>query len=265
VHILHKQAEKDFRADMGFVTQTGYKYSEIGGRYKWRHDPGHWYTWLSLSSSFDYQRDESGNLLHGVWSTQINYQGPFDSHSHVYSEIGKDRYEGVEYDTKWVQGCVGLRPKAPMFLHFYWRYGDQIDYANNRLGTRYQLYPSIQWTFGLHVRLEAGYRYEQLNVDPGRLYAANTANMKLIYQFNKRMFVRGVMQYINYDRNTKLYIDEVDSMTQKWFNQFLFSYKINPHTVFFLGYSDDYYGDQAIPITQTNRTVFAKLGYALSL
>jgi len=73
------------------------------------------------------------------------------------------------------------------------------------------------------------------------------------------------MQYINYDRNTDLYIDVVDSVTEKWFNQFLFSYKINPQTVFFLGYSDNYYGDQAVNLTQTNRTIFAKLGYALAL
>jgi hypothetical protein len=59
--------------------------------------------------------------------------------------------------------------------------------------------------------------------------------------------------------------DEVDPKSESLFSQFLFSYKINPQTVFFLGYSDDYYGDQNFWLTQTNRTVFCKIGYALSI
>jgi len=265
VYAYHEQADNAFRADLGFITQVGYQYTELGGQYKWQKDPGHWYTLLSLSASMDYRRDMNGNLLHGVWSSRLNYNGPYQSHAHLYTEIGKDKYEGVEYDTQWLQGCFGFQPLAPIFVHLYARYGDQIDYANNRLGTRFRIWPSLQWNLGMHVRLETGYRYEELNVDPGKLYRANTANLKFIYQFNRRMFIRAVMQYINYDRNTDLYIDVVDSVTEKWFNQFLFSYKINPQTVFFLGYSDNYYGDQAVNLTQTNRTIFAKLGYALAL
>ena len=45
-------------------------------------------------------------------------------------------------------------------------------------------------------------------------------------------------------------------------SQVLFSYKINPQTVFFLGYSDSHWGNQDIDLTQSGRTVFAKIGYA---
>jgi hypothetical protein len=46
------------------------------------------------------------------------------------------------------------------------------------------------------------------------------------------------------------------------FTQILFSYKLNPQTVLFLGYSDNYFGETGIDITQTDRTFFVKLGYA---
>ncbi len=46
------------------------------------------------------------------------------------------------------------------------------------------------------------------------------------------------------------------------FTQFLFSYKINPQTVLFLGYSDNSLGMQGIDITRTDRTFFLKIGYA---
>ena len=61
--------------------------------------------------------------------------------------------------------------------------------------------------------------------------------------------------------------------TRSMFSQILFSYKINPQTVFFLGYSDNYrnrdYTDDLgrcdDSLYQTNRTIFTKIGYAWML
>jgi len=54
----------------------------------------------------------------------------------------------------------------------------------------------------------------------------------------------------------------VDAETQQLFSQLLLAYKINPQTVFFLGYSDTRLGDQRIDLKQANRTLFVKIGYA---
>ena len=46
--------------------------------------------------------------------------------------------------------------------------------------------------------------------------------------------------------------------------QLLYSYKINPQTLFFIGYSDTGYQNDALSkMYQTNRTVFTKFSYAL--
>jgi uncharacterized protein DUF5916/cellulose/xylan binding protein with CBM9 domain len=263
----HKEVDHDFRADMGFITQAGYKYSEIGTNYKWQHDPGHWYNEIQLSGSFDYKRDQDNNLIHRVVSTRLNYEGPMRSHGHVYGEFGKDRYDAKDFNMIWFQGCAGLYVLPSFFAHFHWRYGDQIDYANTRLGNRYSLSPRIEFNLGLHMKIELSHTYEKLSVDTGRLYTANVSRLKFIYQFTKRMFVRAILQYKDYDRNVNLYNepDDYEPETKKLFSQFLFSYKINPNTVFFLGYSDNYYGDREVNFTQTNRTVFTKIGYALTL
>jgi hypothetical protein len=42
----------------------------------------------------------------------------------------------------------------------------------------------------------------------------------------------------------------------------MFSYKVNPQTVLFLGYSDDHFGSLHTPLTQANHTFFLKIGYA---
>jgi hypothetical protein len=54
----------------------------------------------------------------------------------------------------------------------------------------------------------------------------------------------------------------VDEQTEELFSQLLFSYKLNPQTVLFVGYSDNSFGDQRIDLTRADRTLFLKLGYA---
>ncbi len=105
-----------------------------------------------------------------------------------------------------------------------------------------------------------------------RLYTANVGRFNLKYQFDRRTFLRVNLQYVHYNRNTGLYLEEVDSREANLFSQILFSYKINPQTVFYLGYSDNYYGftgpgpePVAVDLTQTDRTFFVKFGYAFVL
>ncbi len=265
VYGRHTQVDDNFRADLGFMSQSDYIYNEIGGQYRWREAPGHWYTWLSINASYDYKRDSNNNLIHRVLSADLYYEGPMQSHIDVYWEFGSDQYDGKKFENVfWINGCGGIRPSSIIFAHLYWRYGDQIDYANTQLGKRFQLRPYAEIKLGLHLLMELDHTWEVLDVDDGRLYTANKSYLKLTYQFTERMFLRGIIQNIDYQRNPSLYKDEVDSQSQNLFSQFLFSYKINPHTVFFLGYSDNYYGDQEVDFIQTNRTFFTKLGYSFT-
>ncbi len=41
IYGYQEDLDDNFRADLGFMTQVGYRYNEVGGTYKWRHDPGY--------------------------------------------------------------------------------------------------------------------------------------------------------------------------------------------------------------------------------
>ncbi len=84
------------------------------------------------------------------------------------------------------------------------------------------------------------------------------------YQLNLRTFLRAVFQYTDVDRDLSLYDqpEDFEARSQELFTQLLFSYKLNPRTVLFLGYSDNYLGDDAIELTQESRALFLKIGYA---
>jgi hypothetical protein len=70
---------------------------------------------------------------------------------------------------------------------------------------------------------------------------------------------------VSYDFNAELYADGRDPKFEQLFSQLLFSYKLNPRTVVFVGYSDNSFGNQDVDLTRADRTVFAKIGYAFVL
>jgi hypothetical protein len=78
--------------------------------------------------------------------------------------------------------------------------------------------------------------------------------------------VRGIFQYRNLDSASENFTYPVPDRTEELFTQLLFSYKVNPQTVVFVGYSDNYRGFDQDPLlanlTQSDRTIFVKLGYA---
>ena len=124
-------------------------------------------------------------------------------------------------------------------------FGDAIDYTHARKGSRLSLSPELNLRLGKHLRIDFEHEYTRFTVQGDRLYLANVSQARFIYQFNSRMFVRSILQHIDIRRNQELYVDEIDPMSRRLFTQFLFSYKLNPRTVFFLGYSDTHQAYQS--------------------
>ena len=159
---------------------------------------------------------------------------------------------------------VGVRPSGSFSMAIQGVYGDQIDYTNFQAGKRLRINPIMQYKMGRHLFVNVNHVYEKLDVNAGRLYTANLSNLSLVYQFNRRTLLRTILQYAHYSYNSDLYYFNIDPKYNHLFSQVLFSFKINPQTVLFLGYSDDYYDFSYTPgLKQNNRTFFLKIGYAL--
>jgi hypothetical protein len=146
-------------------------------------------------------------------------------------------------------------------------FGHQIDYSNIQKARQFFLQPGIKYNLGKHLRLEFDHIYERLtsDADGAQIYTANLSNARVVYQFSSRAFLRTLLQYADYKYNPDAYSFPIDPRFKHLFSQVLFSYKVNPRTVLFLGYSDDYFGFRNIPLKQNNRTFFLKIGYALVL
>ena len=94
-------------------------------------------------------------------------------------------------------------------------------------------------------------------------YDALIADARLTWQFSLRSFLRLTAQVTDVEREQAQYFDTVDAKSRDVGRQLLYSCKLNPQTVFFLGYSDRYVDDESIDgLTASDRTWFMKIGYA---
>ena len=263
----YQQLGAGLRADLGYVPQTAYRLAEAGVQRMWRNDGEHWYNVLEISPEYHFSEDLDGRLLLLGPSLYFEYQGP--RRMAVYSEVfdGKEGFNGKEFLARRAEVDAEIWPTGSLSLFLGVEGGDRVDYDNTRAGRSYRLNPSIEYRLGRHLGLGFGHTFERLRIDEGRLYTANVSSLKLVYQFNRRTFLRAIVQRVDYQRNAGLYTFSVDARTTNVSSQLLFSYKINPQTVLFLGYSDAYLGGEAsggetLHLTQTDRTFFVKIGYA---
>jgi hypothetical protein len=261
----YQRITPNFRADLGLIRQAGFKALEVGGAYIWRHNPGYWYTILKIDSIYLLEKDEEGNLLLEAFLGRLIYNGPLQSSFNLNVNIGKKSFMGVKFDDRYLDFNIGLHPSGSLMLKLNGFFGDQVDITNGQAGTRLSFNPVIQYKIGRHLLVGLDHVFEKLTVNAGHLYTANLTNLRLIYQFSRRFFLRTTLQYADFYYNSALYSVNIDPVFRHLFSQVLFSYKINPQTVLFLGYSDDYYGYDDIPLKQNNRTLFLKIGYALAL
>ncbi|MCK5058620.1 MAG: carbohydrate binding family 9 domain-containing protein [Candidatus Aminicenantes bacterium] len=261
----YQEITPNFRADLGFITQVDFRNITAAVGRTWRHNPGFWYTLINLGTTYALEKDHDNNLLFKSNQVHFNYTGPVQSLFNLTVNIGRRGFMGMEFEENYILVNGGFQPTKTINFSFSAKYGDQIDITNIQPGNVLTIAPIFRLIFGTHLSLDFVHVYERLNVDAGRLYTANLSNLKMIYQFNKRTFLRTIFQYTDYKFNTALYPYSRNPKYKHLFSQILFSYKINPRTVLFIGYSDDHLGFQGIELTQNNRTAFVKIGYALRL
>jgi hypothetical protein len=261
----YTEVDPGFRADLGFMPQAGFRDIEGGVAHSWNRPRGHWYTVLNAGADYKLEKNYDGNLLSRGITFDLNYIGPAQSYFNLYANVGKLAYGGIEFDNNNIVFNGAYRPTRTFEFYFNGIIGDGIDYENVREGKRFQLGGQVKFKFGRHIELVTDHKHERFNVEGERLYTANISYVRFVYHFNRRMFLRAFLKYMDYKYNTVLYYDPPDPESRHLFSQVLFSYELNPRTVLFLGYSDDHYGYEQIPLTQANRTVFIKIGYALVL
>jgi len=263
-NLHHMDYSSGFRADSGFVAQVGGKKREATGGRIWHGGTDNWWSQIRLFTNLDETVGESGELLERKKALRFGVGGPMQSWFQVALIDAEEYWEGVHYDLNKFRAYYEFQPRSGLRIEMLGAIGDQIDYTNNRAADELRFEPSVTWNLSRNLLLRFRGVFARLETKDGeRIFDAIAADTRLTWQFNLRSFVRLTVQGQDLDRSPDLYIDPVDDRARDIGRQLLYSYKLNPQTVFFVGYADRYVDeDDFSELVVSDRTWFMKVGYA---
>ncbi len=258
-----------FRADLGFMPQVGYSLWLAGVERIWHGEAGDWYTRYLVGGDWNRSEEPDGTVLEDEVEVWAGLGGPMQSFYFVDAAHRERTWKGVTFEEDSFGAFLEIRPTGSLYVELDAGFGDTIDFGNVRPATEIELEPSITWQVGKRLQLGLDHVFQRLDSDEGRILEANLTQVRTVYQINIRTFVRAIVQYADLEFNPELFIEDVAENEEELFTQLLFSYKLNPQTVLFLGYSDNAFGvredNRVVDLTRTDRTLFFKVGYALVL
>lgn len=265
-YVQYMAAADDFRADLGFIPQVGYhKNYDYIEKYWYSDSNARWWNKLTLGGETTWTYDRQGNPLQQQVASYFLMNGRHQFFGNLYLAYGPLYYNGRRFDRTFANYYMELQPTGSFYIQFETRIGQEVDFANTRQGEILRFIPQLRFDLGRHLKLQVNNTFEHLSVEGGPLYRASVIELRTTYQINTRTFVRLITQYFDVSRHPERYTFEISNHDQQLFNQFLFSYKINPQIVLFLGYSDNYQNSPQYDLSQGNRTLFFKVGYAFVL
>ncbi len=254
-----------FRADSGFVTRVDVENSSVNFGRIWHGDERHWFNRMQLGANANVTHDTSGQLLGRNRTVFFNMQTPLQSFMQANVSRGQQFWDGRLFDTRNAFVFGEVRPLAALSFRLSMSRGKQIDFANSRLGDQIRIGPSLDWNVNRHLLLRLEHTASRLDTESGeRIFDADVADVRLTWQFNLQSFLRLTLQQQVVERNLALFDNPgTEERTKTRATELLYSYQLNPQTVFFLGYSDNQLANRALPsLTRTDRTFFTKFSYA---
>jgi hypothetical protein len=259
----YRDLDEGFRADSGFITRVDLKRSGAGMGRTFRGGQESWYRLLELSVGVDRSENQDGTIREHGADLGVFYQGPLQSVVSLNLAPNREYFAGVDYDNFRQSLYLAMRPTGDVELELEAGRGETIDFVNARQAEFLSLSPAVSLDLGRRFRSELNYTWQEFKLPQGeRFLEAELARLRLFYHFDRRTFVRAIVQSRSVKRDQSLHVVQIEPKIEQLFTQLLFSYKVNARTVLLAGYGDESLGLEDIDRTQTGRSIFFKLGYA---
>ena len=262
VRTSYRDFGEDFRADLGFVPRVDYRMLVAGGNYQWFADDQTWWNRIEVGGDWDKSETQDGEPLEEEWEFFSGFSGTMQSSVFFGGGRRNKTFEGQQFDQTYGWIFTGFQPTAWFRFVFEANRGDGIDFTEARPGTEVYWSPGIQFTPGRHLQGSLFYTRSKFDLAEGRLFDAEIAELRVVYQINSRTFVRLIGQHTSVTQNPDLYEEEVVPQSDDLFGQLLFSYRIDARTALYLGYTSGYLDELDSGLVQTADTLFLKISYA---
>lgn len=254
---------EEFRADLGFLPRVGYRELGAGGEYRWHGGSERWFNRLAVGGEIIRSDRASGGLLVDDQWVYAEYGGPLQSW--ISTGFGfRDRTFGgrlfEDQDFVWLVG--GLQPASWLGIQLSLNYDEPTDLIGLRPGRELRVVPRVTLRPGRHLHADLTHRSVDFDIAEGRLFEVDLSELRLVYQFDLRSFLRAIVQYQDLRREPGLYPEPVAAAERDLFGQLLFAYKLDARTALYLGYGAELEGVGERGLRERGNTVFLKVGYA---
>ena len=277
--VSYNRQNAGFRGDLGFMSRVDHNKFVVGGQRKWYAEPENWWTQFRIYSDWDITHNDENELIEKEFDINAQLNASYSSYfrlAYTNRESVGSRHDKSDIaiagnTTLFTENQYFLFAETKPALGFYInaniQLGDQIDFRNNRLGKVKRLSNNINWNINKHVEIKLKQIFRQLDADGDNVFIARLTDLRTTYQFSVQSFLRLSIIYNNTSRNPNNYLysapEDIDRHSKTLSTELLYAYKINPQTVFYLGYSDFHYSDEAFNnLDQEQRSVFMKFSYA---
>lgn len=284
----HQSIGKNFRADLGFMPRADYQKTSAELKRLFYGEPSSAWQEMKASSEWQVLHNENGELLERSLSGIFNIDGPMLSQFEIKftaaDKVGLRRYElnnsnpnlallpidnSIDGNTDRFQEnqftIYGtIQPTPQLLTEAEFVFGDKIDYANNRLGDYVELYGYANYNINKHLELEFSHTYSTLDADDAEVFTENLTELRLSYQFDVNSYLKINLVYNDIDKNIENNpLQQVSAKENSLSTQLIYAYKLNPRTVFYLGYSDtSFQNDDLNSLEREKRTIYSKISYA---
>ena len=244
-----------------------YDKTVVGLGHRWyTSDKNSWWNEITLGGDWDHTFDNQGNKLEEETELSLEVFGSYQSALEL--GLGKrNRFWDQKYfDETFYYIDLSSQPLSGIKAYLGFSWGDKVDFVNTQLGEEFKISPEITWQITQNWLTKFEYEHIKFDVPSGDLFTARLSNFRLTYLMSVRSFLRFTMQKTDISTTPENYLEPIDSTSKSLSTQLLYSYKINPQTLFFAGYADDGYQDDDIQdIEKTGRSIFMKFSYAWQL
>lgn len=272
----HQTIGTNFRADLGYMPKADIKIDTALLKRTFYSEQDSLWQEAGISGEWKIVHNINNELIERELSTRFSIDGPLQSIFELDFTHGEKvglRYDNTLTDidgntSSFNEDQLNLYSSVKLnnrtFISLDVTVGDKIDYANDRLGDLKQVAANVTIFVTDHFEFDYYQTYSKLDTKNNQgttenFYIANISDLRLSYQFDVRSYLKFSLAYYDVEyASGEAYKDLATKL--------IYAYKINPQTVFFLGYSDFSFQDNDLTkLKPSDRTFFTKISYAWSL
>ena len=268
--VVYQDYGDAFRADLGFVPQVGYRKTSAGYARDF-YPVKRFFTRVRAQVNADRSEDSRGQMLMRSFIPGFFGRGRFNSTftANLFAKqkvlVGPHMLERTYLDF-----AFQLNPaRSVPAIGLSGTVGDAIDFVNAEVGDGANLTATLVLRPSDHLLLENYVTRQHVDIPRGRLFTADIVRVKATYSFTANSIFKVIGQRVHVNRDPFLYGAKIPRHTGDALLSFLYTYKLNWQTLFFVGYGDQqevvfdlrpttrHYEYESI-----DRTFFVKVSYA---